>query len=219
MIGSHTSRRRFGNPGALGLTLALNGAAIAAILAWNPQIIRETITWLPTRDFPDPPVPPVRKDDPPPTRPQHARNTADRPVRAVDTNTGGATDPGTGTFDFGKIDPGPVGPIDVDPPVKPDTHDPVRVGVTLDPRYVADQQPPYPPAMQRADTEGSVTVRIHIGSDGRPVEIMLVRADDPAFFAETQRWGLRKWRFRPATEDGKPVDAWYTLTVRFRLNR
>ncbi len=56
-----------------------------------------------------------------------------------------------------------------------------------------------------------------IGTDGRVKRAERVSAASDAFWAATERRALDKWRFRPATRDGVPVEAWRTMTVRFEL--
>lgn len=99
--------------------------------------------------------------------------------------------------------------IDVTPPA------PVRTAATLDAR--SEAQPPYPASEQRLGREGSVTVRLLVGADGRVEAVERVAATSDAFWVATQRQALRAWRFRPATVDGRPVESRFTMTVRFRL--
>ena len=81
----------------------------------------------------------------------------------------------------------------------------------------ASLQPSYPTIMLRAEIEGSVTVRVHIDTNGRVIEVQRVHADHDAFFDATRRHALRNWRFEPATRDGRPVDSWQQHTVTFRI--
>ncbi len=104
----------------------------------------------------------------------------------------------------------------IDPLPPPRTRETVKRGVTMT-TSPSEMQPPYPPPLQRAEVEGSVTVRVLVGGDGRPRDIVLVRTDDPQFFAAARNWGMRHWRFKPATEDGTAVESWFTLTVRFTM--
>ena len=109
--------------------------------------------------------------------------------------------PGSGTFDF-KVEPIP---------------EPVLVDARPDPRYMRDFQPDYPTNLQRLQLEGSVTVRVKIGPDGRVTAVQLVSATHDDFFKVTERQALRRWRFRPATRDGQPVESWREMTVHFRI--
>ena len=87
----------------------------------------------------------------------------------------------------------------------------------IDDHYANAFQPPYPAAEQRAGQEGVVTVRVLIGVDGRVRQVEQVAAASDAFWRVTERQALGRWRFRPATRDGVPVEQWKTMTVRFRL--
>lgn len=81
----------------------------------------------------------------------------------------------------------------------------------------SELQPPYPASEQRAENEGSVTVRILIGTDGRVKSVEKVRGASDAFFRATEQQALRHWRFKPATVDGRPVESRKVMTVHFRL--
>lgn len=218
---------RVRQPGALALTLALNGAVVAGLVAWNPSIIPKGPTII---DLIDPTVKPPPEPEPKPQpkaepKPQQQRTTTidlppptpfptppqpEGPLVQRDPQPLPPVTGGTGPA----VDPLPPQPEPL-PKAEPK---PVRVGPTLDERR-SELQPPYPPALERAEVEGSVTVRVRIGTDGRPLAIELVRADDPGFFKAARDWGLRNWRFKPATEDGRAVESTTTLTVRFEINR
>lgn len=205
--------KRAANPGALGLTIGLNAAAVIALALWNPNIVTEitkTITTIEIDPVSDPPPPP---DDTKP-QPKTKIDAVDPTIKGISKEAVTWVDPGPGPAIIIK-DPGP-GPIIDPPPPPPPIHEAVKRPPALATRP-GDLQPPYPPALQRAEVEGSVTVRILVGTDGRPKDIVLVRADDPDFFAAAKAWGLRHWRFKPASEDGTATEAWYTLTVRFNL--
>lgn len=93
--------------------------------------------------------------------------------------------------------------------------DPVRTEAEIVPSGL---QPDYPAAEQRAQNEGTVTVRVLIGIDGRVKSVEKVRAASDAFWRATERQALRHWRFRPATVDGKPIESRKTITVHFRMD-
>jgi len=95
------------------------------------------------------------------------------------------------------------------------TPEPVTVDASFDRRFADALQPPYPPAMQRIGTEGRAVVRVLIGVDGRVKAVEPVEATDAAFHEATERQALRRWRFKPATRDGQPVESWKTMAVRF----
>jgi protein TonB len=61
-------------------------------------------------------------------------------------------------------------------------------------------------------------IRVTVGPDGRVKSAEKVRATTDAFYEATERHARARWRFRPATVDGRPVEARKTLTVEFRLD-
>ena len=95
---------------------------------------------------------------------------------------------------------------------------PVMVDAFIDPRYQNLLQPPYPPEEQRAGNSGRVVLRVLVGIDGRVKQVEKVSAASDAFFAAAQRQALGKWRFKPATKDGVPIEQWKTMSLRFVLN-
>jgi protein TonB len=202
---------------ALVATVALHAVVIAGLFAFRPQLLEPVITVIPFIKVapesikPQPPIEtpkaktvPIKPDTDVRIRPrEEASETSATTIATGNTTIEPAQWP---EFDRGTKS------MPVDPPVEP-----VFVEAGIDRRYAHDLQPPYPPSMQRLGVEGSVTVRVRIGTDGRVLSVELVRADDPAFFAATRDWAIRKWRFRPATRGGAPVEAVLTKTVRFLI--
>lgn len=119
-----------------------------------------------------------------------------------------------------KIDPVPFTPplpkIEPIAPVKP-VIEPVLKAARPDPRYASKLQPDYPPSRAREGMEGSVTVRIRIGTDGRVSAVEVLRSDHEDFTQVTREAALRKWRFIAATWDGQAVESWKEMTVRFQI--
>lgn len=136
------------------------------------------------------------------------------PDAAVDLDTSGLIVTGTAfptTTD--PIDLGPTTDVIPDPP-RPD----VLTGLSIHPQYMRDFQPDYPPAMQRAQEEGKVTVRVYVGPDGRVTAVEKIFATSDAFWDATRLQALRKWRFRAATRNGTPIASEKVMTVHFQLN-
>ena len=206
------TRRR--HPGLLAAAIALHVGIGGVILSYHPEI-------LPMKpDAID--LQPITKDPPPPPRPKPVEaRTKDDPApkpRIDQPTTIFPLDAPTQWPDTPPLPPGPLmgegngGGATTLPPAEP-----VITPVGTDRRFAGDLQPPYPPALQRQEIEGTVTVRVQVGIDGRVTAVELVKADNPAFFASTRDWALKRWRFKPATRDGAPVVAWITRTVRFEI--
>lgn len=76
--------------------------------------------------------------------------------------------------------------------------------------------PRYPPAARRANVQGAVVVRGIVRRDGT-IDNLEVIKDLPYGLGDEARRAVSRWRFRPATLRGEPIDVYYTVTVNFRL--
>ena len=95
---------------------------------------------------------------------------------------------------------------------------PIFKAAERDVRFAGNFQPDYPIGMLRQEIEGSATVTVLIGTDGRVRQVQILRATAPDFAKATERQALKAWRFKSATRDGKLVEDWQTLTVQFKIN-
>jgi periplasmic protein TonB len=210
------------SPTSFGLAFTITGAGVAALLLATPYVqqkIKATVIEAVNVPLPPPPAPqpvpqkvtPQRKivaDRPSPVPPVAPPNGS----KALVPDAGGEIVTGTGSGEIFR-------PAPFVPPYVPPVAEPVLVNASYDMRFAASQQPPYPAAQQREEIEGSVTVRVRIGTDGRVLAVEPVRASNEAFFTSTRDWALRKWRFKPATKDGVPVESWRTMSIRFTIDR
>jgi protein TonB len=203
------------------MTLALATTALPVLaLAMGLQIsgVTESPTILNTYTVPpdQPPPPPDRippKSPAPPNEIVYTPPIAPVPIPPVNLTPT--------TSDPPPLTPGPVIGTNPDPTpavIPTPIAKPVMIGAFVDPRYQGLLQPPYPPEEQRAGNSGRVVVRVLIGTDGRVKQIEKVSAASDAFYAATERQALGKWRFKPATQDGVPIEQWKTMSLRFVLN-
>lgn len=205
------------SPTGLAVVVAMHAAALGALaLMKGPEIVRPLFGDTEVTFIPLPPDPPENPPPPQKQRPQPAQRPTfiDDVPRIIELPT--YSEPVT----VGRTEPLVVterpGPTIVEPRVEP-TPPPVRVAAEFDPRYAADQQPPYPPVEERAGREGSVRLRVTVGADGRVKSVQRLNASSDAFWRTTERHALARWRFRPATVDGRPVESTKLLTIYFRL--
>ena len=207
--------RKSSRPGSLTLAVAIHAGVLAAILLAKPTLLIRTPdkpTVIDTVEVPPPP-PPIPDDPKPNLRKPNPDPRPQPQDTAPDTSTQTTIGETTVYPPPPPLPPPPLPPTTIDPPP------PVLTTASLDKRFLRDLQPPYPPYLERLEKEGTVTVRVQIGPDGRVTDIELVRADDPGFFAATRAWAIKNWRFKPATRDGVPVSGWLTETVRFQIQR
>lgn len=164
------------------------------------------------------PIPQTPPEDPHPTQREDRQTPIDRPIvipdHRIDLPPLPPLGPQTGTETAG---PPTGGTVIADPPPDPSPPQPVRRGAEVDPRFAAALQPQYPLAEQRAGRSGSVVIRVTIGPDGRVRAAERVSATSDAFWAVAERQALTRWRFRPATVDGRPVESSKVMTIHFRI--
>jgi periplasmic protein TonB len=86
-----------------------------------------------------------------------------------------------------------------------------------DPKYANKFQPRYPAGLLSKNIEGKVVLKILIGADGLVRQANVISATHEDFGTAAVDQALKSWRFKPATRDGKPVEDWQTLTIRFNI--
>ena len=206
------------SPVSLGAVIGLHAAALGAVILFgtttfvrqveqNPDVINIP---LPTEP------PPIPRPEPRQDRrmPQHQSVPTPTPPDAPPVSQNPIQ---TGPAQPQQPPVGPVGPVRTAAATIPHIPEPVRHGAEVDPRFRDALQPPYPPDRERLQQDGRVRVRITIGADGRVTAIEQLSATHEAFWRATQRQALNRWRFRPATVDGRPVTSTMVMTVTFRI--
>ena len=201
------------------MTGAVHAVIIGAVIAMpaieGPDIFKGTIMAIPIPA--EKPIEPVIEDKKPEV--EIARPTTQAPPDrsiimdisdpVVPVNNYGNVEINSRSGGFGeaiRLDPIKIAP------------EPVIVGASLSRRYAADFQPDYPVGLLRREREGEVSVRVLVGTDGRVKDIQLVESPHEDFWSATRKQALNKWRFAPATKDGKPVESWMALKVVFQIN-
>lgn len=206
------------HPVAMTAAIAINLAAITAVLLAKSGYVVRTPDPFTLIDPTEPPVPEPIVEQPKPNSRAKSPFVPPRQVPSKgdpteNTLTGAGTLPPIGDGGVGttpRTDPMPT-------PTPSATPEPVTVGAEPLPSAIREFQPPYPSQLLRTGVEGKVVVRVLIGTDGRVKQVAIIVADDPFFADATERQALRKWRFKPATRDGTPIESWKQMTVRFEI--
>jgi protein TonB len=90
-------------------------------------------------------------------------------------------------------------------------------GPVTAPEPVHRVPPAYPEAARRAGLRGVVVIEVVIDRDGAVVRPRVVRnTTGSSECAEEALRAVRKWRYRPAQLEGRPVAAHLTLAIEFR---
>ncbi len=141
-------------------------------------------------------------------------SSAEPPPSATDTAT--TAPPEVAQTDTSVPEPTPE-PIPTPAPVERTTgvYTSVPPGGTQ-PREIDRAVPRYPASARRAGVAGPVVVRGIVRRDGTIDNVEIIK-DLPYGLGEEARRAVSRWRFRPATVNGEPIDVYYTVTVNFRL--
>jgi protein TonB len=78
------------------------------------------------------------------------------------------------------------------------------VGCITPPRQTRAPKPTYPEKGRKTGHEGVVTLGVVVGSDGEPRDISVLSTLGPDF-DKAAIDAVKRWKFSPATKDGKPV--------------
>jgi len=83
------------------------------------------------------------------------------------------------------------------------------------PEKIVNVKPEYPEMARKARVEGKVIIEAVIDTDGNVVDAKVLRSipllDKSAIDA------VRKWKYRPAMQHGRPVKVYFTVIVDFNL--
>jgi TonB family protein len=89
-------------------------------------------------------------------------------------------------------------------------------GCVTAPRQTYAPEPTYPKKERKARHMGIVILGLVVGSDGLPRDITVSRPLSPDF-DKAAIDAVKKWKFSPATKDGKPVATQVNVEVSFHL--
>lgn len=127
---------------------------------------------------------------PPRTAPEEAQDSVDAPEVNLDLDPG---PPGSGLVEGRDIIP-----------VSPDAAHP-------------NLPPSYPRAAAERGEQGTVGIIIDIAPDGRPADVTLASSSGSSTLDQAALRAVRRWHFRPAMKDGKPVPSVFNQQITFEL--
>lgn len=153
-----------------------------------------------------PPPPPKLEDIPPYVPPPDVViETAAPPPPTITTQT--ATPQPQPTV----APPAPPAPPPAPPAIAPTAPQPIA-------RTFAVSEDDYPDASRRAGEEGVTGVRVTVGTDGRVSACTVTRSSGFSRLDERAcQIAERRWRFKPATQNGQPVEATINRNYRWQL--
>lgn len=75
----------------------------------------------------------------------------------------------------------------------------------------------YPKSAQESGTQGKVVIQFVVGTDGSISNVQVAQSVDPLLDNEAARIISAMPRWKPGTQDGKPMRVRYTVPINFRL--
>ena len=205
--------QRQSSPHTLLVIATVHVAAIAALMSAKMDLPIK-LPEPPIKVFPVPPqtVPdplPVPKPAPGPTIID--RTETQVPLPPIDE--GPVVGPGPA------VDPGPIagGGAVVTPVIPKPTLTPIH----RDPRLLTPSsqlKPPYPASKLLSEEEATLTLRLSIDDQGRVVGVESVGRADHTFLEAARRHLMNRWRYQPATDDGRAISSSLTITLKFMLD-
>ncbi|HYR52466.1 MAG TPA: TonB family protein [Candidatus Dormibacteraeota bacterium] len=77
-------------------------------------------------------------------------------------------------------------------------------------------KPAYPDWAREAGIEGKVILRVLVGTNGSPKQVVV--ASGSKALADAARDAVRRWKFEPGLVGKEPVEVWVEVPVTFRLS-
>lgn len=204
------------NAGAIAFNAAMLMLMLAPLSA--PQLItqpiNETIVDFVPRPKPvDPPKPPPKPEevrrvvkDPPPQIQRPVQQEVAPPQEVV-------VDQPPMPMDFQGVEQVAVA---TQPPTNVGRQ--IIEGATL--QVLRNPPPSYPAEAVRAGITGTVELEILVGTDGKPVDVLIVRSSgNRALDQAARRVVLQRWLFQPAMENGQAVQARGRVPIEFKLDQ
>lgn len=103
------------------------------------------------------------------------------------------------------------------PPPEADAEGRVYVGGRIaQPARLVYAEPVYPRSALLARRQGTVFLQVLLGKDGSIKEVTVLRPASTGM-TEAAIEAVREWRYEPALLNGRPVEAWMSVTVNFTL--
>lgn len=109
----------------------------------------------------------------------------------------------------------PVAPLA--PPAPPAAPPPPRTIPATAVEYLDPPAPTYPAASRRLGESGRVLIRVEIDTAGHARQVQLTRSSGSPRLDDAALAAVRAARFKPYTEDGRPLVVWTTVPIVFEL--
>lgn len=86
-------------------------------------------------------------------------------------------------------------------------------------QYLSAPPPEYPRMSRRQNEAGTVLLRVQIDTRGLPVSVQMQRSSGHPRLDEAAIDAVKRWRFKPHTENGQPLTSLADIPVIFELEK
>lgn len=83
--------------------------------------------------------------------------------------------------------------------------------------YISGSRPPYPRDAQQAGWEGTVVIRVLVGTNGSAAAVAVHSSSGFRSLDESAAQAVKQWRFSPARQGATAVESYYDVRVRFKI--
>lgn len=87
----------------------------------------------------------------------------------------------------------------------------------FDADYLDNPAPVYPTLSKRMGEEGKVLLRVHVDANGNAIAVDIRASSGSQRLDNAAIDAVRRWKFVPARQDDKSVDAWVLVPIDFSL--
>ena len=113
----------------------------------------------------------------------------------------------------------PAPSIEQQAPPRPEPLPPAQNIADSVPQPISSPPPRYPRSAQRRRESGTVLLRVHVGPDGGVDGVDLLQSSQSRDLDRAASDAVRRWRFRPAMRDGRPVAGAVMVPITFNPGR
>lgn len=178
----------------------------------NDRLNAEVIDFIRNESLSEPPPPPRREPPPAPEAPPQALQPETfEPMRT--------TKPSPMPMDALKLDSVPT-TLELDGPyIGPVLKEGIGLMRGEDLRPIYRMAPRYPRSLKRRKIEGEVTVEFTLNVAGLVESPVITHSVPEGLFDNAALKAVKKWKFHPQLDDGKPVAVRVTQRIVFKLDR
>jgi protein TonB len=85
------------------------------------------------------------------------------------------------------------------------------------PRYDLNPPPDYPRIARRRSYQGTVLLDVRVSAQGRAVEVKVAQSSGYTMLDQSALNAVHQWIFDPARRNGRPIETWVQVPIRFEL--